>query len=306
MTNSTDVQDLLDATLLGLANGNVSFAMRNLAEKLSDAMQTSNHDEWKLICERTRSHPIHAVLLEDPYTRRAFEKPRGFAGDAVMLDFVYSKTPPPETSQLGKAIFAETTGHSNALSVLDRARRIATMIDDLYDQRSRFSALSVACGHMRELEMTKRLRADKVDLFLALDQDVEALAVVNEIAPTYGVTAQQLSVGKLIRQNSGAPKYDLVYASGIFDYLKNDIAAALTDALIRQLSPNGHLVIANYTPGNSGRAYMEAVMDWPLLYRDESELRRLIPKTNGVSMLEVTISNDEYKNIVYLEIKNSG
>ena len=31
--------------------------------------------------------PIFALCQEDPYTRRAFEKPRGYAGDAVMLDF---------------------------------------------------------------------------------------------------------------------------------------------------------------------------------------------------------------------------
>ena len=51
--------------------------------------------EWtRLIADVVVPHPLLAQLHEEPYTRRAFEKPRGYAGDAVMLDFVYRHGPP--------------------------------------------------------------------------------------------------------------------------------------------------------------------------------------------------------------------
>src|SRR5262249_5614371 len=46
--------------------------------------------EWtRLIADVIAPHPVVAQLLEEPFTRRAFEKPRGYAGDAVMLDLAY-------------------------------------------------------------------------------------------------------------------------------------------------------------------------------------------------------------------------
>ena len=67
-----------------------------------------------------RDHLLHRVLLEDPYTARAFGKPRGYAGDAVLIDMIYDQQPPDETSARGRDIFAVTTSFSVARAVRER------------------------------------------------------------------------------------------------------------------------------------------------------------------------------------------
>ncbi len=42
-----------------------------------------------------------------------------------------------------------------------------------------------------------------------------------------------------------------------------------------RLAFGGMLLIANFTPDSHGRGYMEAFMDWQLIYRDESQLYSL-------------------------------
>jgi hypothetical protein len=47
-----------------------------------------------------RCHPVFALCHLDPYTKRASTTPWGYAGDAVMLDYVYAGQPPSDTRAL--------------------------------------------------------------------------------------------------------------------------------------------------------------------------------------------------------------
>src|SRR5215475_11877146 len=61
-----------------------------LAVRLGDIFDLANAEGqlpiFRGIC---KSHPFAELVLQDPYSRRAREKPRGYAGDAVMLDYIY-------------------------------------------------------------------------------------------------------------------------------------------------------------------------------------------------------------------------
>src|SRR5262245_59573040 len=64
----------------------------------------------------SQGHPLAKTILLDPYCRRAFEKPRGYPGDAVMLDYIYR---PSEitTCNVGAIIHQATTTLPNAKSI---------------------------------------------------------------------------------------------------------------------------------------------------------------------------------------------
>ena len=46
-------------------------------------------ERWAACVEAIRHHPVWNVIKQDPFVRRAAEKPRGYPGDAVMIDFIY-------------------------------------------------------------------------------------------------------------------------------------------------------------------------------------------------------------------------
>ena len=63
--------------------------MPELAGALDAIRRDLSPEEWQAyIADFVVPHPIRPLLYEEPFTRRAYEKPRGYAGDAPMLDLV--------------------------------------------------------------------------------------------------------------------------------------------------------------------------------------------------------------------------
>src|SRR5215471_14831280 len=60
--------------------------IRELGTLYDQAARAGALPEFRDACQ---THPLHRMALEDPFTERAFSKPRGYAGDAVMLDYIY-------------------------------------------------------------------------------------------------------------------------------------------------------------------------------------------------------------------------
>ena len=76
------------------------------------------------------------------------------------------------------------------------------------------------------------------------------------------------------------PQSDLVYASGLFDYLDQRAGAVLLKRMFASVRVGGSVVIPNLTPHNEEVGYMEAVMDWWMCYRTETGLRQLASQLN--------------------------
>src|SRR3954454_17945512 len=88
--------DILDRTYEGLLGPDVHTAMNRLRASLSVLRRCLPADEWDAFGADARRHPVHSLLLESPFTRRAYSKPRGYAGDAVLMDLIYGKARPAE------------------------------------------------------------------------------------------------------------------------------------------------------------------------------------------------------------------
>lgn len=85
----------------------------------------------------------------------------------------------------------------------------------------------------------------------------------------FGITPIHGSVRALLGGKISAERMDLGYAAGLFDNLANTVARRLCSVLFDSIAPGGRPLIGNFIPENHGRAYMEAFMDWHLIYRDE-------------------------------------
>jgi SAM-dependent methyltransferase len=272
MRAEQQIRAAYDVCAATLASDGASAALSDLVRQLDAIRSAAGPDEWRAATAAARSSATHALLCEDPYTGDAFHKPRGYPGDARTLDYVYGFRGAEGASQTGRELFAVSTAVPIAVAVRERCRHVA----DAIASRLRVGpsrVVSIACGHMRELN---HLPADarEAGTFVAVDQDLATLQTLASMQATASLQIIHGRVRALVVGRVPLPSADLVYASGLFDYLRTDAAAALVVALARHLAPGGTLLVANLTAANPEIAYMEAVMDWWMQYRTVDDMLR--------------------------------
>ena len=248
-------------------------------------------------------HPIANLVLEDPYTARARHKPRGYAGDAVLLDYIYMPDQ-KEIDQLrdvGKAVFSATTAGGNGKSVLWRQQHLAEKISQKTN-RSDLKILSVACGHMRELSKINQKTLRDIEIY-GLDQDNDSLLEVKKSYKSFPIVCLNNTIIDILRNKIDLPKFDLIYSAGLFDYLKQPVAKKLVSRLCPMLKDTGELVIGNFTPESDGRGFMAILMEWELEWRSKSELLSLF---DGMEKVNLSYYLDQSGNVGYVAAKGFG
>ncbi len=299
-----DLHRLLDEALQHLQSGRYVHAFRLLGAPLSELWTTLQAiglgPAARQMCA---DHAVMPLVRQDPYTHRAASKPRGYAGDAVMMDYVYAGQAPAGTSAMGAGVFAATTRAPMGLSVLYRRSLLRSYIDDTAAAIDAARILSVASGHCRELDGSLALHPAFNGEFVALDQDELSCAQVSDQHAGQPVTVRKHSVRDLLGRGAEAlGRFDLIYSAGLYDYLAEPMAQRLTARLLGMLRPGGRLLVANFVPGGSGRGYMELFMDWPLVVRDEASMLRLCEHAGAH---EARSFLDPHRNVVYVEMRCS-
>lgn len=264
--------------------------------------------EWvRLIADVVALHPILAQLHEEPFSRRAFEKPRGYAGDAIMMDMAYGDRPyGAPLTRLGAALHVWVGGRPATRSVMERRTILAAEIDAVAARREAPRVLSIACGHAREGQLSDAMQRRAITEFVALDQDTESLAVVDREQSGHNVRVHRASVKRFVLSGGDLGDFDLVYSAGLYDYLNVNDATAVTEAMFRSVRPGGRMLVANFAPELPDIGYLEAIMDWHLIYRDEETLTKLADGIPRERIAALSTTRDRLGNVVYLTIDRVG
>lgn len=281
----------------------VEQGLSALIEGLAQTKAMASPEDWAAFGRALREHPVMAVVRECPATARAATKPRGYAGDAVLLDLLYGDDAHPlllEATARGRELTRALAARSSP-SLRRRLDRLASVLDEVAAERSGASVLSVACGHLREAQRARSVREGAFGRFVALDQDPESLAVVQREQASRGVTCVEGTVKQLLTGRSSIEgRFDLVYAAGLYDYLPDPVAQRLTRVLVDMLEPGGRLVIASFQPGGQEFAYMDLCMEWPLIYRTRAELAAFLPTDAD---LTIKLYSDPWSYVGYAEVR---
>jgi hypothetical protein len=72
------------------------------------------------------------------------------------------------------------------------------------------------------------------------------------------------------------------------------------------LNPGGRLLLANFIPNISNVGFMEAFLDWWLIYRTRAELLQVADTVPDKQLETMHIFMDENINIAFLEIERKG
>ncbi len=300
-----DVQ-ALSATYDLFMAGRVAEGMRDLLPVLQARRIRSSDPAWADFVQKSLAHPVRELLHQDPFTHRVFSKPRGYAGDAIMLDYVYGREEgwpaPPNASALGQEIFQFTTGSSACEAVRARRGFIADLVDDLAEEMRKPHVLSVACGHLRKALLCSTIRRRRFSRFVALDSDSRSLEEVARCYGSFGVQTCNAGVRQLLTRRLDMGLFDLVYSTGLYDYLQMPAAQRLTASLFDLLRPRGRLLIANFLPGILDQGYMESYMAWKLIFRTRQDMLMIAEEIPLSSIHDIRIFAEENQNIIFLQI----
>lgn len=163
---------------------------------------------WPAYARSCLNHPVCRLLHQDPFTYRAFSKPRGYAGDAVMMDYIYglgeAREAAREATPLGRAILQYMDTRPSARGVRYRRQLIAELIDRVAVRGGR-RVLAIAAGHFREVELSAAVQTGKLEEFAAFDQDEASLAVVGRDYGCLGIRPMNGSVRQILSGKVSLP-----------------------------------------------------------------------------------------------------
>ena len=305
--DTEELVGLFDTVAASFENGVTYPAMAQLVEGLAAIGAANRGSDWIEHAKRVaRRHPISKFVFDCPFTRHSASRPRGYPGDAQLIDFIYRHPAAlpveQQASDFGRSVLLHNVDSPAPAAVRARRHLTATYIGDVVAQRPGAHVMSVACGHARELELLSPKVARAIGRFVAYDQDPSSLAVASSYAAK-GIPVEpvQGTILQLIRETA-LTGFDLVFSAGLYDYLSDRLAEKLTANLFARLKPGGKLIVANFLPDIRDAGYMEIFMDWRLIYRDERQIRAFARKIDTAQLASTRYFPEPNRNVGFLEI----
>ena len=259
-------------------------------EIISSRVSADAVAEHRMFCHRQ----LHPLLLCSPFMYRIFAKPLGYAGDYEMIDMIIRNQYEGD-SLFAKLLHAYILDADPARSVRNRAdyfvKRFIEETGRVSRQGRAASFFSLGCGPAQEIQqfLTNHSLSDRTQ-FRLLDFNEETLArtagKMQKLKAKLGrktpISTVKKSVTQLLKESgkstSRGEAYDLIYCSGLYDYLSDQVCKQLNTYLYDQLRPGGMLVVTNFDPCNPIRNIMEYFFEWFLIYRDSKHLIKLSPE----------------------------
>lgn len=278
-------------------------SMDALHRGLNALRQAFAPEVWRRFCrEVARKHPLRTFLHQCPFTRHGFERPRGYPGDAALIDFIYMDRAADEL-HAGREIYRYIHQQPSPRSVRERRVLLAREIDKTAQRVPGGSRiLSVACGHLREVDLARAVAEHRIGELIAFDQDPVSLAEVTRHQPPAIVKPVCGSIRALLTGKTGFSDMDFVYSAGLYDYLAENVATRLTGLLFKMLRPGGQLLVANFAELPPEAGYMESFMDWWLIYRDESQVEAFMGEVPQEDIGSMHLYRDSQQNVIYLSV----
>lgn len=260
---------------------------------------------------------LHPIVLCSPFLYRTYTKPLGYAGDYEMVNMMLRN--PYE----GSSAFAKLLNFAllNTEPVVAHRNRIDFLVEKLRSEcvrrvsRGKTRIFNLACGPAMEVQRFLREceESDLAEIDL-LDFNSETLEYtrerIQEARMSGGRETQvryfQRSVHQLLRAATQGGEeeftnYDVVYCAGLFDYLSQRVCKRLVELFCTMVRPGGIVIVTNVAMSNPRKAWMEYVMEWNLIYRDENDMNDLVP--DGLNLKGTAVKADSTGVNLFLEIE---
>jgi SAM-dependent methyltransferase len=220
--------------------------------------------------------------MRSRFVERAYFKPRGYAGDYLLMEMIYRGRPNGD-GKLGRLVDGYCLNTTASKSVRGRrellGRELTALCWPFLTQSRPVRIMNLACGPSRELfDFIEGCDASDLVEALCLDIDTEALAYTrNQVDPGNHRASIRLMNENIVkwalgRNRQAIETQDIIYSAGLTDYFDDRLFEALIRRCHEHLKPGGVMLIGNFAPHNPERMFMDHIMQWKLNYRDKDAI----------------------------------
>lgn len=264
---------------------------------------------------------LHPLVMCSPFVHRTYSKPLGYAGDYEMVNMMLGN--PYEGSTLfSKAVSAfnlktgPVVAHRNRIDVLLSYLSRVAFDNSLKKRRTR--VLNIGCGPAIEVQrfVCNSPLANDCD-FVLVDFNAETIkytkskldGTIADSNRNTNISFIKVSVHDLVKRSKDGQSgmlvlsqdsFDFVYCAGLFDYLSGKTCSRLLNIFWQWVVPGGIVLATNVHKQNTSLFWMEHVLEWHLIYRDEADMLELSPNQAASKVF-----SDSTGQNIFLEVVKS-
>lgn len=236
-----------------------------------------------------QSH-LHDLLLLCPFGVRSVNKPLGYPGDYEMMNMIYGN------HYRGESLFAKLENRywctiAPARANMDRLQYLKSKIQSTAERVSKegkkVKITSLGSGPAKEIfDFIETNSLSENCIFTCVDLEPKALACSKlSLTELTKQTHKNVQINYVLANvvsylRSRPPSFmleqDLIYASGLYDYLKLPIGQKLTELVYPLLRTGGELLLVNASVSNPCKLGMEFAGEWYMNHRTKEEMLSLV------------------------------
>lgn len=253
---------------------------------------------------------VYPYFMRSHYAERSYHKPKGYAGDFLMIEHVYKNIGRGD-GRLGELIDEFCLNRPASKAIRGRRRLLADQLERLTEPLAEkgqlINIMNLACGPNRELfDFLHGCEYGELIKALCIDIDTEALEYTAENVNIFPHRADiRLMQENVIKWSLGRARHqidqqDIIYSAGLCDYLDDRLFKALITRCYHHLKPGGTLILGNFA-FHKDAVFMDRILRWELIYRNSEQLASLFTDTPfGTATV---LSEEEQVNLFALAVR---
>ncbi len=221
------------------------------------------------------------------FMRHARSWPRGYPGDYKMLENIYRNI--PLSDGIGYLLDLHFLNTALAVGVRERLATLRELLRRELEVRQKPTILDVACGPCREIfELAPEIAQSEARI-TCVDFDSEALDFAynrisyTKVAPQ--VQFRKYNALRMVNHEKNLKEFgpqDIIFSTGLFDYLTDDLLVKLIRALYQLLKPGGKLICSFKDSTMYKTQEYHWFVDWDSFFQRTAEQSRSLLIEAGI------------------------
>ena len=294
-------------------NSKLNYIFRQIMEYEKEQVSLGRKDKVQKLKDFFIKKFRKSVFMHGVYGSWSIVKPLGYPGDYKIIDDIYQNN--PTTTGFDRLFDNYFQMSAISIAVRNRKEDFKKIIINLAQRKpnENLRIMDIASGSCREIKEIICLDGAIIKNIVFDCYDHEEKAITSAKKLLDGSSNLNFIKGNILRlclandiNAKIKEKYDMIYATGFFDYLSHRVCIKLIHNLRKLLKENGIIAISNVREkySNPSVHYMEWAGGWDLIYRTDEEFKKIFIE-GGFNKDQLQIQYEQQGIMQYIIAANS-